>query len=95
MIRCAFHPVNIVTRDVPALRAAEATLARRVGAPLIIPNRVGDSWEHKAGKGGAAIFAADGRLLAGANGEGREEVVVYRFIVSPNEGTARRHQSRN
>jgi predicted amidohydrolase len=76
-----FHPVNIVTRDAKALRASKASLAREVGAPLVMPNRVGDSWVHKKGQGGAAIFSADGRLLAGANCDGKEEVVLYRLAV--------------
>jgi predicted amidohydrolase len=78
-----FHPVNIVTPDAERLRADEAALARAVGAPLIVPNRVGDSWMHKSGKGGAAVFSAQGQLLAGANGDGKEEVVVYQLTVPP------------
>jgi N-carbamoylputrescine amidase len=77
----AFHPVNVVTRDAGQLRQAEAAIARAVGAPLIVANRVGDSWMHKAGLGGAAVFDATGQLLAGAHGDGREEVIVYRLAI--------------
>jgi N-carbamoylputrescine amidase len=53
-----------------------ADLARRVGAPVVLANRVGRSWQH-ACKGGSLVLAADGRLLARANRAGREEILVY------------------
>jgi predicted amidohydrolase len=76
-----FHPVNIVTRDARGLRADKANLAKAVAAPLLMPNRVGASWVHKGGQGGAAIFSATGKLLAGANCIGKNEIVVYRLTV--------------
>jgi predicted amidohydrolase len=76
-----FHPVNIVTRDAEKLRAAEAALAQEIGAPLLMPNRVGNSWVHKGGQGGAAVFSAAGKLLAAANCDGKEEVILYRLVV--------------
>lgn len=76
-----FHPVNIVTRDAKGLRAAEASVARTVGAPLLVPNRVGASWVHKGGLGAAAIYSATGEVLAAANGDGKEEVILYRLTV--------------
>jgi predicted amidohydrolase len=74
-----FHPVNIVTRDAKGLRANKASLAKEVAAPLLMPNRVGASWVHKGGQGGAAIFSAAGKLLAGANCAGKDEIVFYRL----------------
>src|SRR5262249_27789831 len=70
-----FHPVNIVTRDPKALRSNEAAIAKQIGAPLLMPNRVGDSWMHKAGQGGAAIFSGSGQILAAANPDGKEDIV--------------------
>jgi len=77
-----FYPVNIVTRNARALRADIASIARAVAAPLLVPNRVGDFWVHKGGQGGAAIFSASGQLLAGANCDGKQEIVVYRLAVA-------------
>jgi predicted amidohydrolase len=76
-----FHPVNIVTRDGAKLRESEAAVAREIGAPLLVPNRVGDSWVHKGGQGAAAVFSAAGKLLAAANCDGKEEVILYRLVV--------------
>jgi predicted amidohydrolase len=76
-----FHPVNIVTRDAAKLRESESAVAKEIGAPLLVPNRVGDSWAHKAGQGGAAIFSSTGKVLAAANGEGKEEVIIHRLVV--------------
>jgi N-carbamoylputrescine amidase len=53
-----------------------ADLARRIGAPVVLANRVGRSWQH-ACNGGSLVLAADGRLLARANRAGREEILVY------------------
>jgi predicted amidohydrolase len=77
-----FYPVNIVTRNARALRADIASIARTVAAPLLVANRVGDSWVHKGGQGGAGIFSASGQLLAGANCDGKQEIIVYRLAVA-------------
>lgn len=49
--------------------------ARQVGAPMLVTNRVGLSWEHQC-QGGCVAYAADGRVLAAANREGREEILL-------------------
>ncbi len=69
----AFHPNNrkSLTDD-----AEYARRAKTIGAPLLVPNRVGNSWMH-ACDGGSAILGADGTLLARANREGREEILIY------------------
>ena len=48
--------------------------ARRIGAPMLVTNRVGMSWEH-ACQGGCVAYAADGRVLAAANRDGCEEIL--------------------
>jgi predicted amidohydrolase len=50
--------------------------AQAIGAPLLVPNRTGQSWMH-ACDGGSMIVASDGAVLARANREGREEILVY------------------
>lgn len=68
-----FHPNNRTSLHGPKDYAQRA---RAVGAPLLVPNRVGNSWVH-ACDGGSMILAADGTLLAAANAEGREEVLLF------------------
>jgi len=50
--------------------------ARRIGAPMLVTNRVGKSWAHGC-SGGCAVYGADGKLLAAANCEGREEILHH------------------
>lgn len=52
-----------------------ADLARRFRAPLVVANRCGASWQHEC-IGGSTILDRDGRALAQANRDGREDVVV-------------------
>jgi predicted amidohydrolase len=59
-----------------------ADLARRIGAPVVLANRVGRSRQH-ACNGGSLVLAADGRLLARANRAGREEILVYDVPLAP------------
>lgn len=49
--------------------------ARQIGAPMLVTNRVGASWEHDCA-GGCAVFDATGQVLAAANREAREEVLL-------------------
>ncbi len=49
--------------------------ARKIGAPMLVTNRVGDSWGKNC-QGGCAAFAPDGSLLASANREGQEEILI-------------------
>jgi predicted amidohydrolase len=76
-----FYPLNVVAPDPTWVRELGSRHAQTIGAPLLLANRVGASWVHEGGKGGAAIFSADGQLLAGANVSGKEEIVVYRLII--------------
>jgi predicted amidohydrolase len=50
-------------------------MVRRLGAPVVLANRSGTSWQYEC-NGGSAVFAADGRVLARANRVGREEILV-------------------
>jgi predicted amidohydrolase len=54
--------------------------ARQIGAPLLVTNRVGQSWMH-ACQGGCVVYAADGQVLACANRKGQEEILHYRLTV--------------
>ena len=48
--------------------------ARQIGAPMLVTNRTGRSWVHDC-RGGCVAYAGDGSVIAGANREGREEVL--------------------
>ena len=76
-----FYPVNIVAPDPQWIRDLAADHARTIDAPVLLANRVGASWVHQNGNGGAAILSPTGQLLAAANVEGREEVVIHRLII--------------
>lgn len=76
-----FYPLNVVAPDPTWVRELAARHARRIGAPLLLANRIGASWVHEGGNGGAAIFSADGQQLAGANVVGKEEVIVYPLTI--------------
>ena len=49
--------------------------ARRIGAPMLVTNRVGLSWAHDC-RGGCLAFGRDGRVIAAANRDGREEILL-------------------
>lgn len=55
--------------------------ARTIGAPMLVTNRTGRSWVHDC-KGGCAVYSATGDILAKANREGREEILVYDLQIS-------------
>lgn len=76
-----FYPVNVVAPDPKWVRDLAADNAKTIGAPVLLANRVGASWVHKNGNGGAAILSATGEVLAAANVEGREEIVVHRVTI--------------
>ena len=48
--------------------------AKRIGAPMLVTNRVGYSWMYDC-KGGCVAYGADGKVLAAANRDGREEIL--------------------
>ncbi len=73
----AFYPNN--RRNLPAHTDFGAR-AKTVGVPMLVTNRVGNSWEN-ACKGGCVVYAADGSVLAKANREGREEILLYNLAV--------------
>lgn len=50
--------------------------ARRIGAPMLVTNRVGASW-HIQTQGGCVVHSAQGDVLARANREGREEILRH------------------
>jgi len=77
-----FYPVNVVAPDPKWVRDLAADNARAIGAPVLLSNRVGASWVHRDGNGGAAILSASGDVLAAANVQGREEIVIHRLTIS-------------
>ena len=76
-----FHPVNIATNDTTWVRKIVEDCSKEIGAPVITANRVGASWVHRDGNGGSAIYSGEGRLLAGANSEGREEILYHDLAI--------------
>lgn len=50
-------------------------IAKQIGAPMLVTNRTGMSWIHQC-RGGCAVFGPDGSVLAKANREGREEILL-------------------
>jgi len=52
------------------------TIAKRIGAPMLVANRVGRS-VVKDTLGGCVVYSAQGEILASANMEGREEILHY------------------
>ncbi len=68
-----FYPNNRGSLpDFPAFGA----IAKTIGAPMLVTNRTGKSWIHQC-RGGCAVFGPDGAVLAKANREGKEEVLLY------------------
>jgi predicted amidohydrolase len=51
-------------------------LAEQIGAPMLVTNRTGKSWIHDC-QGGCAAYSADGRVLAKANRNGNEEILLF------------------
>jgi len=70
-----FHPNNRrrITED-----EAYAGRARSIGAPMLVTNRVGASW-GAATTGRCMVFSAKGELLAEANHEAREEILMWKL----------------
>lgn len=50
--------------------------ARAIRSPMLVTNRVGRSWIHDC-KGGCVIYSAGGNVLARANREGKEEILIH------------------
>ncbi len=53
-----------------------AEFAKEINAPMLATNRTGMSWMYNC-KGGNAIYSSTGKVLAKANREGREEILLY------------------
>ncbi len=54
--------------------------AAKIGAPMLVTNRVGKSWDY-ACKGGCVVFDAAGKVLAKANRDGEEEILYHTLTV--------------
>lgn len=72
-----FHPHNVRFGVNPERLASEA---RAIHAPVLLTNRVGRSWTHES-PGGCAFISANGEVLARANMEGREEVLLHELEI--------------
>jgi predicted amidohydrolase len=72
-----FHPCN-VRFGVKA--ESFAARSRAIHAPLLLTNRVGLSWTHES-PGGCAFISAAGEILAKANMEGKEEILLYELEI--------------
>ena len=55
-------------------------LARELDAPMLVSNRVGMSWTVCT-NGGSVIYDRDGAVLASANREGREEILLHDLVL--------------
>ena len=75
--RVAFHPNN-VRFGVKA--EARAPIARQIGAPVLVTNRVGLSWTDES-PGGCAVISAEGEILARANMDGKEEILLHELEI--------------
>jgi predicted amidohydrolase len=51
-------------------------IAKSCCAPLLITNRVGTSWGEKC-EGGCSVYSKTGKLLAEANKDGKEEILLF------------------
>jgi len=54
--------------------------AHMIKAPMLVTNRVGRSWWAPC-NGGSGVYGADGQLLAEANREGKEEILIHTLEV--------------
>jgi predicted amidohydrolase len=57
-------------------------LAKMFGAPLLVSNRVGISWFEKC-EGGCVVYGSHGEVLAKANCEGKEEILLCNLEIRP------------
>ena len=58
--------------------------AAKIGAPMLVTNRVGMSWDYDC-QGGCVVFDTNGDVLAKANRDGREEVLYYTLTISDSQ----------
>lgn len=67
-----FFPNN---REIWPATSYWSDIAQQIGAPLLITNRVGNSWGEEC-EGGSSFYSKEGELVAGANREGQEEILM-------------------
>lgn len=72
-----FFPIN---RGISSFKDY-ADIAKKIGAPLLVSNRVGRSVTHQT-LGGSVLYSAQGEILARANMEGREEILHYNLELA-------------
>ena len=68
-----FYPNNRAA--LPTADAFTAT-AEKIAAPVLITNRTGASWQHQC-NGGCLILSATGDVIAQANRDGKEELLIH------------------
>ncbi len=74
-----FYPNN--RQKLPAIKVF-GERAARIGAPMLVSNRVGKSWDYDCA-GGCVVYGADGAVLAEANRDGREEILYHDLQIPP------------
>ena len=55
--------------------------AKTIGAVMLVTNRVGYSWVHKC-TGGCVVYSREGEVLAKANREGKEEILLHSLKIT-------------
>lgn len=76
--RVVFFPNN--RANLPPFEAF-GKIATRIGAPMLVANRVGRSVVYDT-KGGCVVLSAQGDVLAKANREGREEILRFELELA-------------
>lgn len=72
-LQLVFFPNN---REIWRPNEYWSNIAISCDAPLCITNRVGDSWGEKC-EGGCSVYSKSGELLAEANRDGQEEILIF------------------
>ncbi|MAE63212.1 MAG: hypothetical protein CMJ18_02970 [Phycisphaeraceae bacterium] len=78
-----FFPHNVRGGVEPANMAERAMT---INAPILLTNRVGHAWTHGS-PGGTAVISARGEVVAQANMEGKEEILLHELEI-PDERTS-------
>ncbi|MFM1550441.1 MAG: carbon-nitrogen hydrolase family protein [Lentisphaeria bacterium] len=60
-------------------------IAGTINAPMLVTNRTGHSWMYDC-KGGSVVYSAKGAVLAQANREGKEEMLIYDLEIRSRRG---------
>jgi len=77
-----FYPNN--RAGLPALEVF-GRRARRLRAPMLVTNRIGRSWDSSC-RGGCVLYSSTGRVLARANRDGREEILLHDLRMKRRNG---------